>query len=51
MRPLDDNKEINVNPSLSSIRYQNPNFWYPIYIQISQCINTRATFKSDQNVC
>jgi hypothetical protein len=44
-------KEINVNPSLSSIRYQNPNYWYPIYIQISQRISTGSTFKSDQTVC
>ena len=55
--PLCDNKEINVNPSLSSIRYQNPNCWYHIYIYIyiyiyiSPCISTRATFKSDQTVC
>ena len=51
MRPLDDNKEINVNPSLSSIRYQNKNSWYPIFIQICQCISIGATFKSDQTVC
>ena len=45
------NKQINVNPSLSSLRYQNPNCWYPIHIQISQCINTGSTYKWDQTVC
>jgi hypothetical protein len=40
-----------MNPSLSSIRYQNTNCWYPILIQISQCISTGANFKTDQTVC
>jgi len=32
MRPLDDNKEINVNPSLSSIRYQHIK---PVYVRFT----------------
>ena len=40
---LSYNEESNVNPSPSSIRYQNIKCWYPIYIKIYQCINTGVT--------
>ena len=49
--PLNESKELNVNPSLSSIRYQNTGCWYPIYIQTYQYISTGSTFKTDQTVC
>ena len=48
MRPLDDNKVINVSSSLSSVRYQNINCLYSIYIQICQYISRGVSFKTAQ---
>jgi hypothetical protein len=48
---VNDNKEINVNPSLFYSKYQNTNCGYPIYIQISRWISTGANFMSEQTVC